>query len=337
MHIGMPKTGTTLLQQVIFRNHSDISYLGKNSASDELNRAGAAIVRLNSTEFNFYKTRATFETALGVVESDKPFLLSDEDLSRYAFLDPELMATRLHSVLGDYYPLYIIRSPLDWLQSIYFFRLFTLNHDALLGPAHWLNKNLMSRGLGSDTADLHYGRIASAYRRLSGSDSINIICYEDLKTDSTEYLRKISTFVEMSADRSLDLYKTASRDKMRDKVRINQSQADFLLGCGALVSDDVGTFSHHIEQTLCDLVEGDLQVKISLQVKNLIDQGVFTLDAWKPVIRSILVSLDTVENNPAQFQIPLDLEQRVQALIKREMDLDSSLPKDACRAYGYFK
>lgn len=335
VHLGLPKTGTTFLQQVLFKNHKGINYLGKNGSDDNLNKAISGIVRLGSNLFDIDTVTAKFKEQLSTVNSGLPILLSEEDLSRYLFLDPELMASRLRYIFGEFHPLYVIRNPVDWLQSLYFFRLSLLHPDALNGPDNWLAKNLKNHSVGSETNDLYYGKVAALYRRYSGVNKINVFCYEDLMHDRDGFISNLSDIIGIDVKESIDLVSNSSENKNRDKIRINQNQADFLCGC-KLLNTDYNSFVRHIEKFLAisiqDLVTSTVQneFKYNLESKNT------TLDNWASLIKSINRILGENNSPPAEFLINDEQKSSIYNLCRRQARSESSLPYEKCLHYNYF-
>jgi hypothetical protein len=162
VHIGMAKAASTFLQIEVFPNAKGLRNLGKHRVPDELRVAGAALTRRTSADWNLSKFRVPFEKALAEAASDglRP-VLSDEDLSVYKFLDPEMMARRLRDILGTYDVLFLIREPVSWVRSHYLFRLEHQNPVAALGFEHWLRTHLESRRIGSDIVEIWYDALGS--------------------------------------------------------------------------------------------------------------------------------------------------------------------------------
>lgn len=336
VHIGLPKTGTTFLQRVVFRRHPDLAYLGKNGADEALDAGVAAIAQLGSATFRFDEVRADFRRAIEAA-AGRPVLVSEERYASYARLDPELIAGRLNAVLGRYQPIYVIRRPLDWLQSMYFFRLSTLQADALRGPQHWLEVNLAERRLGSDTLNLHYGRVAAAYRRMSGTDSIGVLCYEDLKQDRAAYLRTLSRLIGVPAPPTLQLAKVAPTNKRRDKQRMSSRQAGFLQGCLLLLEGSVQAFRRHVEQALAELpADAKSTPAAAAAAEAALRDGRECLEDWAPAIHRIARALGAVDGPPAEFEAAPELKREITQLMRRQVELCPELPAARCRAHAYF-
>ncbi len=335
VHFGMAKTGSTFLQQVIFRECPDLIYLGKDSSNESLNQLGANITRQSSAHFDFAAARSSFQEAFRP-PGKLPVLLSDEDLSRYLFLDPELMAARLNGLLGSFVPIYIIRRPLDWVQSMYFFRLMTFRADALLGPEHWLQTHMSDRGLGSETADLHVGRVAASYRRLCGSGAIHVLCYEELKQDPYAYLAKLANLIGLDTEKVLSLADAAPANKRRDKARISQSQAEFLWGCKTLLVGDQAGFVRHIETALADLPPGGVARRAHEMASTCLSQRDMTLESVSQLLHLILRATDTLPGTPAQLNLSEDWRRKLRNMCKRQVEIEDSIPAALCSAFGYF-
>lgn len=332
VHIGLPKTGTTYLQQVIFKHHPDICYLGKNSGHEEVDKAISLITRQSSATFPTEQVEKSLRQGLETSQN-RPALISEEDFSRYAFLDPELMAFRLRSAIGEFTPIYVIRNPIDWLQSMYFFRLENFQPDALRGGDFWLEKNINNRKVGSDTADLFYGRVAAAYKKISGSGKILIVCYEELKKDRDAYLRKFSEVIGMSPEKTIELADSAKKDRRRDKIRLTEVQAQFMLGCIGLRFDDFPGFFKNVEAALARFPATD---PANTAVKDALSSGKQDFETWFPVVRRIVRSLEAVPSDSARLTLTPELIAHVKRQCRQQVHMLSDFSLESCRKFSYF-
>jgi hypothetical protein len=332
VHIGLPKTGTTYLQQVIFKHHPDICYLGKNSGHEEVDRAISLITRQSSATFNTEQVEKSLRQRLQTT-LNRPALISDEDFSRYTFLDPELMAFRLRSAIGQFMPIYIIRNPVDWLQSMYFFRLENFHPDAMRGGDFWLEKNINNLKVGSDTGDLYYGRVAATFKKISGSDKITIMCYEELKRDKNEYIRKFSELIGINPEKTIELSNSAKNDRRRDKKRLTDVQARFILGCSSLRFNDFSSFFKNIENSLTLFPSHDLT---NTEVNTALSSGKKDFESWLPIMKRILRRLEVVPSDSARLTLTPELIASLKNLCRRQVRTLSDFPLNSCREFSYF-
>ncbi len=123
IHIGLPKTGTTLLQTRVFPNHPQIAYLGRDGVCpemDQLLRAWYERVRLGMEMPRVSCCGLSCVPQRRIERS----LLSHEGLSTYnRSVSPSLKAQRLHELFGRARVLLVVRRPQDMIESLYFQRL----------------------------------------------------------------------------------------------------------------------------------------------------------------------------------------------------------------------
>ena len=217
VHIGMAKAASTFLQLEVFPNAEGLRNLGKHHVPDELRAAGMALTRRTSADWNLATFSQPFHAAQAAAEGCglRP-VLSNEDLSVYKFLDPEMMARRLRDILGAFDVLLLIREPTSWVRSHYLFRLEHQNPVAALGFDHWLRTHLESRRIGSDVLEISYCALARTYEMICGG-TIHILPYELMRSDKGRFALELSEILGTPEDHLralLDAPPKASAHKM---------------------------------------------------------------------------------------------------------------------------
>ena len=134
VHIGLPKTGTTFLQNQVFRTFSQVADFGK-TASYHVERphvyeALKMIRNLPGVEF---KTRSSSIKAVLRREDEQATiqhpaaacrLLSYEGFFHPHSIHPIDIYTRLESIFGRFKILITIRQQFEWIESLYLYKFY---------------------------------------------------------------------------------------------------------------------------------------------------------------------------------------------------------------------
>lgn len=195
IHIGPGKTATTFLQTRVFRNHSQINYLGKNHPNAELDDAIRKLTRLDSQRFPFHNVKKIFAAEIAAHPEKPVHLLSEELLGTWAFTDAHLMAVRLKDIFGPSTILVTLRNPAGWLESAYFWCLEVGKFNAELEFNDWVNYWLAQPPLGNVLSSLHTQRLVEVYASVFGIKNIKLVVYEDLKRDPIAFAQEIAHVV----------------------------------------------------------------------------------------------------------------------------------------------
>jgi hypothetical protein len=249
VHIGLAKSASTFLQQAIFPKLPQIEYLGKNTPDENLRKAGMMVVRATSITYQEARALEAFSTPLiRAGELGHRAIYSEEDLSVFKFLDPEMMAIRLKTILGTYDVLMISRDPFHWVQSNYQFRLSTYQPRTLWGMNHWLREHMRVVGIGSDITEIHYTGILDTYARHCGG-KINMIPYELLAKSPIAFSDHLATVVGTGAD-VIRAEITKPRDRKLYKGRITQMESNFIREARRILARDFDGFIRALEPYL---------------------------------------------------------------------------------------
>ena len=224
LHVGLPKTGTSLLQEHLFSQHSQIQYLGKylgqpnrfpDTDVQKLNR----FVLRTWPGWSWPSRRAMAPVLESAVQSRKVVVWSDESISSKAPEKHARFARSFRNVLGECKVIFTLRHPTDWLESMYFQRLRGYNRsDAtrkyfgeLLGEdrcyfsidefltASW---QLLARG---EECHLRYAEMIAEYARVFGPESIGIFLHEQMRSDPGRFVQDLCEFVGVDAEQGVQL------------------------------------------------------------------------------------------------------------------------------------
>jgi hypothetical protein len=202
LHIGLPKTGTTTLQELVFARHPDLRYFGQTNiwTDAEAKRVLHALLVAESPS----ATEAP-ELIQWTANRYRAVVISDEALSLGEFMlratrwsldsTPETMAARARAILGHAYVLIVLRNQADWLVSFHRQGLKTGKYcEADLG--RWLERELGPGRRARLFELLRYDRLIRAYEDAFGQEHVTVHLYERVKTDlghvATPFLNKLN-------------------------------------------------------------------------------------------------------------------------------------------------
>ena len=234
IHIGLAKTGTTSLQQVLFSRHPDVIYLGKVWSSDEALlkvMSDASRARDHHLPEGWLDRLAKPEVARAVAAGaagKKLVMFSEEDLTTHRFIDPAVAARRMHAPLPSARILVVLRDPMDWLQSMYFFRLSLRFPEALDGFDAWLAQGVARPPRGTDFGQLRVAETLETYAGLFGAENIVIRFYEDLHRDAEGFVTELSAALGIDPAAALAAYNSGGEGRF-GKSRVTVARSEFLL------------------------------------------------------------------------------------------------------------
>ncbi len=241
IHLGLPKTATTMLQEFLFAKHSGINALGKIPRAGQ----GRAYPTDATIQFNNHisglrkpmpdtavtEFRANVWTA---AEEGRISVFSKEGLCGFPPENVEKFTTLLQELFGDCRILITLREPLSFTEALYFQHLKTYQ----MGKTRGLTKHLgqppryfdinqwleLAFSLRKPPVEsmLRFGETASAYAKVFGKDRVKLLVYEQLKTDPQKFVRELSSFLEIDADEAIELSQNRSSNVRWSENPINR-------------------------------------------------------------------------------------------------------------------
>lgn len=212
LHIGYVKTASTTLQRSVFKNHSQIFYLGKPYIESFLeNEFFGNLLMTDSTRFDPSPLKERINE-YRFDQKDKTILLSEEDVLSFFTRDKGLLAKRLYA---SFYPCRIIitiRNQIELVRS-YFRHVgelypFLKNPHQITFPA-WMNLQYYGKRVHhfntSFLASLYYFDIINYFINVFGRENIKVLLYEDLKYAPEQFLQELSHFLSIEEEETLDL------------------------------------------------------------------------------------------------------------------------------------
>ena len=203
VHIGLPKTGTTSLQELLFQKHPEIHYLGQTNiwSNDD-----AKFVLLGL----LLGRPADYDNLLGnrVPDAARACVISDEALSFGQYMLRGQIwpiksghletAKMIKQALGSVQILIILRNQKDWLvswhrQGLKNARYFEPNFKK------WLHGELLvSRDHFFEL--LEFDSLCTYYFDIFGRDNVHVEFYDDYVAQLEELAAKICKLIEIDED-----------------------------------------------------------------------------------------------------------------------------------------
>ncbi len=222
LHTGIPKTGSTTLQEAVFFRHSQVFYLGKQDTS--LASRGCrseALYDLLDPILWHPKPDTDWESVLQRFDTEVLAQASPEQVAVASWEGLGMLKAKAYSGLlarfgrlsPDFRLLQVQRNPEDWLTSRYLQRL----------RSHYASKKQEAPGFGrpwfsfDSWMESQLERFGSLETWLSqapkmqaalaqlGRTNLKVMLFESLKADPVAFYRELSEFVGIDADETLAL------------------------------------------------------------------------------------------------------------------------------------
>jgi len=243
VHIGLPKTATTLLQQVLFAHHEGIAYMGKYPKR-VLRRNGESYGSIDLLMRSIHRCarpdRKTSAHAAAVRDfvgrsqaSGRVPLWSSEGICSGGIRNRELRAKSFAAFFGRYRTLIVLREPISFVKSMYLQKLkeaqYRRRRDRLIKRRffeveEWLAENWAERPTGA-LSNLDYAQTVDVFSRYS--DDVGVFLFERLVSDKEAFIREICRFVGIDADRSIELISNQRRNPRLSQEQISKMRETY--------------------------------------------------------------------------------------------------------------
>ncbi len=212
IHIGYPKSGSTVLQNGFFGKHPEILNLGCGNRSDqsywddlgyiskEINIAMEIDLRYrNSISYDSDRIKKSFEKYFDIAEQSNVIRtvgVSNENLSfqwNYG-IDVEEKAKRLKSIFGEGAKILVVtREQIDLIASLY-------KEQIRFGYSGSINDFFNYLWDYQDRSALHefcFDKVISVYSKYFGKENIHIVPFESFKEDSGVFLNDLAAILDV--------------------------------------------------------------------------------------------------------------------------------------------
>lgn len=247
LHLGLPKTGTTTLQDTLFAQHPGIGYLGKRAdwvgmkgcASDELYHALRPIFWRRTEPTDPVLVRSVLREFSVAQGADKPLLGSWEVL---LIKPPKMFRAMLREaqeVLGDVRVMVTLRNPLKRLPSAYLHALracvrlgrhYSIPEDGVfMSFDDWLSG--AHRDPGTHDPRFDFADNLRFATKLLGRDKVGVFLLEDMIEDRHAFFTSIQNFMgiapigaEQIADKHLNKALTAPELELLKTINASEGK-----------------------------------------------------------------------------------------------------------------
>ncbi|MGB5982858.1 MAG: sulfotransferase domain-containing protein [Nonlabens sp.] len=215
IHIGYPKSGSTVLQNGFFGKHPEILNLGCGNRSDqtywddlgyisrEINIAMEVDLRYrNSISYNAKKVRSNFESYFEQAKNSNIIRTVGISNENYSFqwnygIDIEEKAKRLKGIFGrDTKILVVLREQIDLIASLY-------KEQIRFGYSGSINDFFNYLWDYQDRSALHefcFDKVIDVYASYFGKENIHIVPFESFKKDNEVFLNNIARVLDVETD-----------------------------------------------------------------------------------------------------------------------------------------
>ena len=222
VHLGLPKTASTLLQRHLFGCHPEVEYLGKMEAkwvSPEVENFVRCITTTEGLDDSLALRMREGYIQPAVRRGLLP-VLSNEGLTVGLMELHEKRAEFLKQVWSPCKVLFFIRQPVRLVESMYFHRLRQYARNGMSSPMRdilggrlyfeapeWLEANQQIEDAVFNLLD--YARTIQVYCRTLGRENVGVFLFEELTRDLEATVQRVCDYLEVSPTEGLDL----SRDR----------------------------------------------------------------------------------------------------------------------------
>lgn len=196
VHVGLHKTGTTWLQDLVFPSHPQLNVFTPNHGpSREL------IIRhfwASEDEYNRNEAESQFRSLILANQKEDCIMGISDELLTGPFYDDSLtqiIADRILGVFGRTKIILTLRNPIRYINSSYTLYIIRC-------PGRGLNLRdyvTIRKGFGSGfIRKLNYANLLETYFARFGRENVCVLPYELLVSSPREYLREIQLFLGIS-------------------------------------------------------------------------------------------------------------------------------------------
>src|SRR3954469_23917647 len=196
VHVGLPKTASTTLQDRLFAAQNAFAYVGRIGNGYRNVGAKELIERITTEDSVDYDEDAIAALLRSLPEvaaaPNKPILVSAESLSVHGRADRRLIAERLHRLLAPAKILIVLRAQPTMLQSMY------LNHvrgsgERVVSFDDWLFETYgMARFKDIYRVGLNYEPLVRAYDKIFGPDNVVVLPFELIRDEGSIFHRRLA-------------------------------------------------------------------------------------------------------------------------------------------------
>ncbi len=199
IHIGLPRTGNTTLQNAIYARQQRLFYIGKRNDAYPDRQVRELVNRIclhDSLEYDAQRTSALLQSICAVAPS-QPILIAHELFSTEGRADRRMVAERLKALFAPAKVLIVIRAQPTLLQAQYFKQLSAL--DAKFQPfGEWLDENYGDIPFSEPSrVGLDYDRLVRTYEDIFGAENVVVLPSELMHDVDSFYASGLAALLQI--------------------------------------------------------------------------------------------------------------------------------------------
>ena len=249
IHIGLPKTATTMLQDHLFVRHSQVEYLGtyhqrakqqyRQCRDEAVQEIIDQLIHQGRSRPDLPRCRHLFaESVAPALEAGRVPLWSWESLGLNHLKTREQRAKNLRAVFEPCKALIALRHPVRLVESVYFQTLRATNVARKSrfgrGPRYltidqWLERS-WTTSAKAPLSHLDYAATIDLFARVFGKESVGVFLFEDLARDSTAFIESVCRFIGIDSQEGVKLAadkRARNRTTVQEIERLKQVQGSF--------------------------------------------------------------------------------------------------------------
>lgn len=209
IHVGYPRTASSLLQLRLFSKHPDIEYPGLRNGNTDWDKYLRQ--KINSNTDLYFDEDEIRSKIFSIFENKKKRrVISSQGFSTTVTSDRGLVAQRLKLLFGDAEILVCIRNQVDWIESMYHeqlkqgpWRLFTpfkipgFNPTRSMSLAKWFDYRRTIDDVFPLIRQMDYWPLIKTYKDLFGEKNVHVLLFEDLKLDSERFIDDLCRIIRV--------------------------------------------------------------------------------------------------------------------------------------------
>ena len=225
IHVGIPKTASTTLQNTFFSALPNVNYLGPEPESetpDFLKRIFLRSPRNYSQEKVVQLLKDNFTEEQPLIISNEAYAGLPVPLATHQFNNRKLMVARMKELFPDAKILIVIRNQIKFLQSFFPQMLMSSNHYIPLKGVSFkkyidLNIKLAQEGMYNILEGIDYGKLIDDFQ--TQFDEVEVVVFEEIVTDLKKFIKgRLSDWMGLDKRWVEDYYK-ADRQNIRHRSR----------------------------------------------------------------------------------------------------------------------
>jgi hypothetical protein len=195
-HVGLFKTGTTWLQNVVFSSHPQLRVPGTRTEAYSLSSKIGLLGIQRNWDFEAAYHREIYADYVRQLPADAGLVvgISDEGLCGHMITgyDAEIIAPRLREVFGPIRIFMVLRHPIDYISSMY--NQYVKQGGALSIRALLCDSNIPGKAIPNR---IDYLRLIRIYHTAFGADNVLILPFELLKENQSVFLNYLWDFLSV--------------------------------------------------------------------------------------------------------------------------------------------